>query len=257
MSARRGRIAWKPYVLQLETRDVPTVISPLAFGGAGLKAAQAQSNAAAAVNTVLTGQQSINNVLASVNISTGFQAGGTPSPAPITQTEFATLLTPAGKARARFVAHSSGPFAVGHTSYTAFTKTVTYIGAIAANQFRQGTINMQLNIPKNFDPASGELDGFAALRDRTVAATGAILVLDLSITAEDSFGRPTAVDWVVDDNGSGGSFAGASGAGTVTLSYNTHGNSKDAAGGAKEFWSGFVMQNGVNNITDFDIHKFN
>jgi hypothetical protein len=257
MSARRDRMAWKPNFLQLETRDVPTVISPLAFGGAGLKAQQAQNNAAAAVNTVLTGQQSINNVLASVNVANVFQAGGTPSPAPITQTQLATLLTPAGKSRARFVAHGSGPFAVGHTSYTAFTKTVTYIGPIATNQFMQGTLNMQLNIPKNFNPSAGELDGFAALRSRTVGATGTVLVLDLSITAEDSLGRPTIVDWVVDDNGSGGSFGGASGVGTLTISYNNHSNSKDAAGGAKEFWSGFVMQNGVNNITDYDVAKFN
>jgi hypothetical protein len=257
MSARRSRMAWKPDFIQLETRDVPTVISPLAFNGAGLKAAQAQNKAAGAANAVLTGQQSINSVLANVNISTGFQQGGTPSPGPITQAQFATLLTPAGKARARFVAHSSGPFAVGQSSYTAFSKTVTYIGPIAANQFLQGTINMQLNIPKTFNPTSGELDGFAALRNRTVAATGTILVLDLSITAEDSFGRPTQVDWVVDDNGSGGSYAGASGTGTLAISYNAHGNSKDAAGGAKEMWSGFVMQNGVNNITDYNLHKFN
>lgn len=256
MSPRRGRKSCTPGLLQLERRDVPTVISPLAFGGAGLKAEQAQTRAAATVNTVLTGQQSISNVPSDLNLSSGFQAGGNPSPSPITQAQLETLLTPAGKARARFVAHSSGPYAVGATSYTAFSKAVTYIGPVASNQFLQGTINTQINIPTTFNPASGELDGFAALRNRNVSATGNILVLDLSITAEDSFGRPTQLDWVVDDNGSGGSFSGAAGAGTLSISYTAHGNSKHAAGGANELWSGYVMRNGVSDITVYDVHKF-
>ena len=39
---RRTRRSWKPEVARLETRDLPTVVSPLAFGGAGLKAQQAR-----------------------------------------------------------------------------------------------------------------------------------------------------------------------------------------------------------------------
>ena len=48
---RRSRHTLRPEVARLETRDVPTVVSPLAFGGAGLAAERAN----AAANAKLAG----------------------------------------------------------------------------------------------------------------------------------------------------------------------------------------------------------
>jgi hypothetical protein len=116
----------------------------------------------------------------------------------------------------------------------------------------------------------GTAQGFAALRDRNVAATGTIVVFDLGINAPnaagqgqgipttfDAAGRPTSLGWNVDTNASGGAYAGAFGQGTVTISYTAHGHSKNSAGGATLTFNGLVLQNGVVDVTSYTLPKFN
>ncbi len=251
--ARRSRRSWKPEVARLESRDVPTVVSPLAFNAAGLRAQQAQ---ASALDTVMS-----NTVIPAAGSSNGpsNQASSSAFLDP-------TTLTPRGRAAALFKTQGSGPYAVSPPLYNSQTKAVTYLGTLHSTQFLHGTLLMRIELNKD-----GTADGFAAVRNRNVAATGSILVLDIGGFAQnaagtgqsipstfDSLGRPVTLGFNVDTNASGGVYAGAYGQGTLTITYNgNHGKSKNSAGSATVFFNGLVLPNNVADITQYDIPKFN
>jgi hypothetical protein len=249
---RRTRRSWKPDLARLETRDVPTVVSPLAFGGAGLKALRAQQAALKALSQAVPSQ----TPPTPFNGNTGnFQTGGNPNPTPIDP----SLLSPSGIRRATFVANvRQSPYAVSTPSFTASSRTVYFVGQLMSNQFLHGTLDMRINTPNLSTDPTGMIVGIASLRDRNVAATGNVLQLDLSANSStlDQFGRPTVLNWAVDDNGSGGTYGGASGSGTLTITYTRAGHAQNGAGVANVTFNGLVLANGTADVTAFTLGKF-
>ena len=249
--ARRTRRTWKPEVVGLETRAVLTVVSPLAFGGLGLQAQLAQQAAQRALSqSVITGN------VTPFNGSTGnFQIGGNPNPTPIDP----SLLSPAGIRRSIFAANvGKSPYAVSPPSFVNSSRTVYFVGQLHSNQFLHGTLDMRVSTPDLSTSPTGQVVGIASLRDRSVAATGTVLQLDLFADPStlDQFGRPTTMNWSVDDNGSGGTYGGAAGSGTVTITYTRSGHAKGGAGVANITFNGLVLANGTADITSFTLGHF-
>jgi hypothetical protein len=245
MSTRRDRMAWKPNVIQLETRDVPTVISPLAFHGAGLKAQKANEVANAkfaglATPTSSPAASTISNLPLGLNFN--------PNP----QIDPATL-TPLGKRAANFSGSVAGPIAIAHSFFTDTARQVVFIGNYrgSPSQVLHGTLLMRVLIPSNPD---GQIFGVAIIRDLNNATTGNNLVLDLTATATDSQGRPTQFTWLVDSS-SGGGYMGAPGQGTLTIAY-LPGHSKSSAGNAISVFKGMVLTDPANVDTNFDVPHF-
>ncbi len=247
--ARRARRSWKPELARLESRDVPTVVSPLAFNAAGLKAQQAQERALSAV---------LSNAPPATASAPIDQASNSPYLDPAT-------LTPKGLRIATFRAVNTGPYAVTTPVYNSLTKSLTFIGRIGSNQFLHGTLVMRIQIGKD-----GSASGFAALRNRNVSATGSVLGLDMGDFAQnvtgpgqgvpttfDALGRPVRIPFNIDNNMSGGVYSGAYGQGFATITYTANGHSKNSAGGATITFSGLVMPNNVSDITAYDLGKFN
>lgn len=251
---RRTRRSWKPEVARLESRDVPTVVSPLAFGGAGLRSILAQRAAQRSLMTGAASATPADSTIQGFNGNSGnFQIGGNPNPTPIDP----TLLSPAGLRRANFRAATSGSYAVSPPSFVGELRTVYYTGRITANQFLHGTLDMRVDTPDLSTNPTGQVVGIASLRNRNVAATGNVLQLDVSADPStlDQFGRPTTMNWVVDDNGSGGTYAGAAGSGTLVIAYTKAGHAKGGAGIASITFTGLVLANGTANVTDFSLGK--
>jgi hypothetical protein len=245
MSARRGRMGWKPTFLQLETRDVPTVISPLAFGGAGLKAQQANAVADEKASGLAT--QAASPVgTTTPNLPLGLNFNPNPQINPAT-------LTPLGKKAANFSGSVSGPIAISHSYFTDTARQVVYIGNYrgSPSQVLHGTLLMRVLIPTNPDD---QIFGVAIIRDLNNATTGNNLVLDLTATATDSQGRPTQFTWLVDSSSSGG-YTGAPGQGTLTITY-LPGHSKSSAGNAISVFKGLVLTDATNVDTNFDVPHF-
>jgi hypothetical protein len=257
---RRSRRSWKPEVARLETREVPTVVSPLAFGGAGLKAQLAAQrsldNVLAGSRPAATSSSTDQSSVQPFNGNSGnFQIGGNPNPTPLDS----TLLSPAGFRRAKFISSTTGgSYAVSPPSFVGELRSIYYVGRVTANQFLHGTLVMRLDTPNLSTNPSGQIVGIASLRDRNVAATGNVLQVDLSAAPSnlDQFGRPTTLNWVVDDNGSGGTYAGAPGSGTVTITYTQSGHATGGAGRANITFNGLVLANGTADITAFTLGKF-
>jgi hypothetical protein len=249
--ARRSRRSWKPELARLESRDVPTVVSPLAFGGAGLKAQNELQAALTAFNQSLPNPGGVTPFNGNAG---NFQVGGSPSPTTLNP----SLLSPAGIRRASFRASTNGPFAVSASSFAAESRTIYYVGRITSNQFLHGTLDMRVSTPNLSLNPTGLVVGVASLRNRNVAATGNVVQFDLSADPStlDQFGRPTTFNWSVDDNGSGGTYGGAAGSGTLTITYTKSGHAKDGAGVASLFFSGLVLANGTGDITAFTLGKF-
>jgi hypothetical protein len=250
--ARRSRRSWKPEVARLESRDVPTVVSPLAFGAAGLKAQRAQ-------------QRALGAVLSNAPTPAAATANGPSDQASNSPFLDPTTLTPKGLRIATFKAINTGPYAVTTPVYNTQTRSLTYIGRLGSNQFLHGTLLMHVEIGTD-----GSAFGYAALRNRNVSATGSVLGLDLGDFAQnvtgtgqgvpttfDALGRPVRIPWNVDTNFSGGVYAGAYGEGFLTITYTPNGHSKNSAGGATITFTGLAMPNNVSDITAYGLPKFN
>lgn len=235
---RRARFAFTPGLLGLEGRAVPTVVSPLAFGGAGALAHRADSAALA-------------------KVSAAASPGGTPdglnfSPNPEIDP---TTLSNLGKIASRFTVAASGPYALAGSYYASVAKQMVFLSKFdgTTGQMRHGTMIMRVVIPA--DP-SGTIFGLAVLRDLSSSTTGNQLVLDLTATAVDAQGRPTHFTWDVDAT-SAGSYTGAPGNGTLDILYKAHGKSKSSAGGYSAVFRGSVLPDPTLLNTLYDIPKFN
>jgi hypothetical protein len=231
------RTSWRPEVLGLESRAVPTVVSPLAFGGAGLKAQRADAAGLAMVSPLAT---------SSTNNGLNFNPNPTIDP---------TTLSPLGLSASRFAARVSGPFALARSYYSDVAKQIVYIGNLAGTpgQMLHGTMIMRVVIPVD---STSPILGVAVLRDLSNATTGNQLVLDLTARATDAQGRPTQFTWNVDGT-SAGSYTNAPGQGTLTVTYNSNGHSKSSAGGYTAIFKGAVLPDPTLLNTLYDIPKFN
>jgi hypothetical protein len=221
-----------PTVFRLESRDVPTVISPWAFGGAGLLHNQT-------IHVAATGGG-----------GGGFGVG-TPNEVP----------TPAELARERFVDRFTRiQVGLGAPNSSDQARQFLYAGSGSGNQSIAARLVMRLFTP--VDP-NGQVTGIAALRDRSIATSGTALVINLTgSTADlDAQGRPTRLNWTVDSNTSGGADTGAIGSGTVVITYGPNPHRPHApginAGSANAVFSGLVRTNqGVTNITQYENGHF-
>ena len=234
---RRPHAVFRPEILGLESRAVPTVVSPLAFGGAGLRALQAQSAALAKVSPSA----------AQGGTTDGLNFNPNPAIDPST-------LSPLGLSASRFAAKASGPFALARSFYADVAKQIIYIGNLAGSpgQILHGNMIMRVVIPA--DP-SGAILGVAILRDLSNATTGNQLVLDLTATATDGQGRPTQFTWNVDGS-SAGTYSSAPGQGTLAITYGSNGHSRSSAGGYTAIFKGSVLPDPTQLNTLYDIPKF-
>ncbi len=125
-----------------------------------------------------------------------------------------------------FFAAFNGTYAVGKGRIAGQSLRTYLNGAGTSNLFLHGQV--QVGIASPVDPRMG-LAGTASLFDKNYAQTGNILVLDLEGEPGPSLdGRPTQLSWIVSDNSSG-SFTGASGQGTLTISYHRGGRRQPLA----------------------------
>jgi hypothetical protein len=238
-------MAWKPNFLHLETRDVPTVISPLAFHSAGLKVQKSNALAESKISGLAMPSASQGGTTtSSLPIGLNF----TPNP----QIDPATL-TPLGKKAASLSGLVSGPYALARSYFTDTSKQIVLIGNYrgTTNQILHGTLLMRILIPS---APGGQIFGVANIRDQNNATTGNHLVLDLTATATDSQGRPTQLTWLVDSS-SGGGYTGAPGQGTLTITYLT-GHSKSSAGNAISVFKGMVLTDPTNFNVNYDVPHF-
>ena len=227
MSSRDSK-KLNPNVCGLESRDMLTVISPLAFGGMGL----ARST--------------------HIHISTvsgGMGVGGSPG----------RVLTSRGAAGAAFRARFNGPVGVGAGQYMDQSRQFLYTASGNTNQFLVGRLVMRLYIPT--DP-NAPITGIGSIRDRNIGTTGTQLVLDIKggPASADRLGRPVHLDWTVNPNSSG-FYVGATGQGTMTIIYSpTHrrvgSHSAHEAGSASIVMAGTVLNSGNTvDVATFELNK--
>lgn len=258
---RRPRFAFKPAILGLETRDVPTVISPLAFHGAGLRAQRIDALANAKLDRLATpfgmsgGQAGVGNSGPVAGVSAS--AGGLPgnlsfSPNPEINP---AMLTRMGRSAAYFTAKVTGPYALSRSFYSDVAKQIVYIGNIGGTpgQILHGTTLMNVVVPSTPGAATY---GIAVIRDLSNGSTGLQLVLDLTETAHDGLGRPTQFTWNVDST-SGGTYANAPGQGMLSIAYHANGHSRDSAGGYTAIFRGAVLPDPTRLNTAYDVPQFN
>jgi hypothetical protein len=169
MLSPRSRAALKPEVIGLESRDVPTVVSPLAFGGAGLRAKQGQAAAMAPVSPAATTDELNFNSNPEIDPS---------------------KLSKLGLAASRFAVLAGGPYSLAGSYFSDVSKQIIYLSKFpgTTGQMRHGTMIMRVAIPA--DPTA-PIHGVAVLRVLSNSTTGNQLVLELTATAVDAQGRPT------------------------------------------------------------------
>ena len=216
MSLRDSKKKLNPGVCRLESRDMLTVISPLAFGG------------------------SVKVPLAEIrsNIAPGSLVAGSIA---------SRVLTPHGTANSAFRAKFNGPVGVGAGQYVDQAKQFLYTASGNTSQFLVGRLVMRLFIPS--DP-NGQIMGIGSIRNRNIGTTGTQLVFDFKggLASTDQLGRPTHLDWTVNPNSSG-YYIGATGQGTMAIIYSpTHrkvgSHSGHESGSATVIFAGTVLNNG-------------
>jgi len=219
-----------PHVCGLESREMLTVISPLAFGGTG-------SARPADVAISLTSGN-----------STGSGTGTAPG----------RTLTTRGTENAAFRAKFNGPVGIGAGQFVDQSKQFLYTASGNTNQFLVGRLVMRLFIPA--DP-NGQSTGIGSIRDRNIGTTGTQLVLNFTggPSSVDRLGRPAHLAWTVNANSSG-FYAGATGQGTMTIvSTPTHrhvgSHSGHESGSATIVLDGTVLNNG--NTVDVATYELN
>jgi hypothetical protein len=206
----RDTTTFRPGVIGLESRDVPTVI--------GLP--QPAPNLAAIAE----------NLASQVSPPT-------PPVPPIIAGPGQPL--PIELARTRFTASFSGPFLIGPPRYTGQSAILSYRGLGTSNQFLHGNYQMIIVMPKD---ANGAITGAAFLEDKNLVGGNAVgLDINLDGSSLDSRGRPTQGAWVVDPNIYSGAFFFAQGTGTVRIVYARNGR-------ASAIFSGHIYTNGVTNV---------
>ncbi len=238
MSRRKSQV-WRSELLVLETRDVPTVISPMAFGGSQpgqshSSLAQVQVAQAAAVSAA------------------SFLGNGQ-------EIDFSRPLSPIGLTQAAFAAKFNGPVGTGGAQYQDQGVQYLYTASGNSSQFLAGRLVMRLYTPGS---SGGDVTGLASIRDRNVATTGTNLILDIQGGASnlDASGRPSHLTWKVNP-GSGGYYLNSTGQGTLDIIYSpTHrkvgSHSQHEAGSATATFHGLIITNvGVTDPTVFELNK--
>ena len=240
--SERSKRGLKPSVLGLEPREVPTVISPLAFHGQGAPIAHA----------AVSGPQQNSAIAAAAEASAYFAShGGDPTATSATL----ALLTPQGAARSVFVQGFAGSYGVGAPLFVTQSKQFLLIGDGGGNEM----LHTRPDIMRIYTPATpdGPVTGAVQINDKSVASSGNLITLSLQSTAAglDRFGRPTHLIWQV--TGGGGSYTGAIGQGTVDIVYHPGrgGRGKSAVGSHSTLFKGLVIQTGVSSIIAFDLNR--
>jgi len=261
--ARRASREHRPSVQGLESRAVPTVISPLAFGGAGLATNPRHPGT---VHVAGTGIGGSGNGGGTGAITVGGGVGRLdqiPTPRELALERFS----------ARFTRVQVG---VGAPNSADQARQILYAGSGIGYPLLQSRLVMRLFTP--VDPA-GTITGIAQVRDRTVGTSGTAVVLNLTgSTADlDARGRPTRLRWTVDANLSGGAFLnglavnpdgsalnrdGTPASGTLTIAYAPnplhppHGTGINGGLATAVFDGHIRTTNSVTDLTRFELGHF-
>lgn len=122
-------------------------------------------------------------------------------------------------------------------------------GVGSSTYFLHGDVQLGAFVPTD---ATRETSGLAMSMDRNQSADSSFGFTLSGTTADlDRAGRPTRFSWTVNGDVSGGIFAGASGAGTVTIRYMPSGRSTpgvSSQGRALVLITGNVYTTGVTNV---------
>ena len=206
----RGATYFRPGLMRLESRDVPTVIGSI---------------------------HPTPNLMAIAQRLATQVAPPTPPVPPIIPGPGDPL--PIELARTRFTASFSGPFLIGPPHYTGQSALLSYRGLGTSNQFLHGNYQMILILPK--DPG-GDITGAAFLEDKNLVGGNAVgLDINIDKSSLDSRGRPTQGSWVTDPNIYSGSFFFPQGSGTLRIVYPKNGR-------AAAFFTGRIYTNGITNV---------
>ncbi len=154
--------------------------------------------------------------------------------------------TPREQARQRFFAAFSGTSVTGPGRFTDQASQTYIQGGGNSSAFLHGNLQMVLYTPVDRGDA---VAGNAALIVKNVTNSGNLLLLDLEGDTQslDRAGRPTRLSWTV-NGGSGGTFSGATGEGTVEIRYPSGGKRGTPARGAGAIFTGSIETIPVNNI---------
>ena len=167
--------------------------------------------------------------------------------------ELSSAPTPREAAREAFVAKFAGKYVVGPPRFLNQVSVSYFNGGGTSNQFLHGNAQVGIN---TYIGQPGLTDGTAALSVKNVANTGNSLSLDLhsapaGVDTLNSRGRPIHLTWTV-NGGSGGTFANATGSGTLDVIYTStsrHSGRSLESGKFGLIFTGRVVTTGVNNIT--------
>lgn len=181
--------------------------------------------------------------------STGASLAASLAPSTQQAADVAQVPTPREQLREAFSARFAGSFVTGRGRFTDQASQTFLKGGGNSNAFLHGDLQMAFYPPK--DPAD-PTPGTAALIVKNVSNSGNLLVLDLQGDGQsfDRAGRPTRFTWTVDGS-SGGTFSGATGQGTVQISYRPSGRLPGGATGAGSFgatFRGSIMTTSVTNV---------
>ena len=239
--SRRSQRGFKPSLLALESREVPTVISPVAFHG----------HASPINPSAVSGSQRNSAIAAAAEAEAFFAShGGDPTNTSAT----IAMLTPQAISRAVFVQGFAGSFGVGAPKFINQLRQYLLIGNGGGNQM----LHTQPDIMRIDTPATpgGLVTGAAQINDKSVASSGNELTLSLQATPDslDKFGRPTQLIWQVTNGG--GSYVNAVGEGTVDIHYSPRGGRGSVAVGSHtSIFRGLVVSTGVSSIIAYDLNR--
>ena len=188
--------------------------------------------------------RAIPSVVPMIASSIGSRASAPPSPA-----ETASL-TPLGAAKRSFFAAFRTSYYIGRPLETDKSAQVFLRGGGTSSSFLHGNLLLAFYPPT--DP-NGLTTGQAALIGKSVSNTGDQLGVDLAGYAGPVLpGRVITLGWTV-NGASGGTFANATGSGTVQIRLHpgahNAGNGPGGAGVANVIFRGTVATAGVYNIT--------
>ncbi len=182
-------------------------------------------------------------------LAAGYRYIEAPSPRLQAATPTMGAPTPHELARRTFFAAFRGVYYVGPPRLTDQSAQFYLRGGGTSNAFLHGDLQLAFYPPA---ASGGETTGVAALTAKSVSNTGDQLGLDLNgVVPPPRPGLPFVLNWTVNGT-SGGSFAGATGSGTVEIRLRPGARLRfesSGAGVADVIFRGSVVTSGVNDIT--------